>query len=261
MDEVPVDRLADVAERAARAGGDYLLEQFRVERIEGEFGPDDVKAVADREAEQRIRSVIEAAFPEHGFHGEEAGRSEGDRYRWLVDPLDGTNNFAHGLPAFATALSVVDEASDDALPVASAIYEPLPDSLYLACRGGGATVNGEPMHASIHRDLAHGTVSFVLGDAAVRDPDLRAESWELQTELRSHCKRVINTWSPTVDWGLLARGDLEGLVEFHPTTFERPAGGLIAAESGVVAHEVGQVYVASPDPDAAATLREVVASV
>jgi myo-inositol-1(or 4)-monophosphatase len=261
MDEVASDRLADVAERAVRAGGDYLLDQFRSGRIEGEFGPDDVKAVADREAERRVRAEIETAFPDHGFHGEEAGRLAGDRYRWVVDPLDGTNNFAHGLPAFATALSVVDEGREPAVPVVSAIYEPLPASLYLARRGGGATVNGEPMRARVHRDLAHGTVSFVLGDAAVRDPDLRAESWELQTELHSHCKRVINTWSPTVDWGLLARGDLEGLVEFYPTTFEHPAGSLLAAESGVVSHEVGEVYVASPDPDVADRLREVVASV
>ncbi|MFB6154306.1 MAG: inositol monophosphatase [Haloferacaceae archaeon] len=258
MERTATDRLADVAVRAARAGGEYLAAEFRNGRVDGDYGPTDVKAVADRESEARVREVVESAFPDHAFHGEEVGRLDGERYRWVVDPLDGTNNFASGLPSFSTAVAVLDETGGDPVPVVSAIYEPLPETLYLARRGEGATVNGDPLSTESDRDLAHGTVSFVPGGEAVSDPDLRAASWDVQAALRDRCKRVLNTWSPTVDWGLLARGSIEGLVEFHPPSFEHHAGSLLAEESGVATLAGDDVFVAAPDPDVASSLLEAV---
>lgn len=257
----PTDELAAVASDAVRASGDYLRAAFRNGAVDGEYGTTDVKAVADREAQQRIRSVIGAHYPDHGFDGEESERSDPDHeYRWVVDPLDGTNNFASGYPKFASAAAVLH----DDQPVVSAIYEPLTDTLYLAQRGVGATVNGEPIRATDGptHPLECGTVALVIGLPAVVDPTLAQQAETLELTLRDQCKRVVATWAPCVDWGLLARGSIDGLVAFHPERYEQDAGSLLAAESAVEAvdtvEENGR-YVGAPDAETTERLRETVA--
>ncbi|MFB6090163.1 MAG: inositol monophosphatase [Halobellus sp.] len=225
--DLPV--LEAVAARAVRAGGDYLRDAFRDREIEAEYGTHDVKSAADEAAEARIVDVIADAFPGHAVHGEESGRNGEDRHEWVVDPLDGTNNFAAGLPSFASAVCVLR----DGRPVVSAVYEPLPDTTYLARRGGGATVDGEPTRAESDRTLPQGTVSFVVGLPAVRDETHRATAERVESAVAAECKRVVNTWSPCVDWGLLASGHLEGLVAYRPDVYEHYAGTLLAGEAGV----------------------------
>lgn len=251
------DDLPAVAERAVRAAGEYLAGAFRNGAVAGDYGEDDVTTDADREAGRRVREVIAAAYPDHGVDGEDVDRraSTGDDpVEWLVDPLDGTNNFAAGIPSFATAVAVRHRAET----VVAAVYEPLPDSLYLAVRGAGATVNGDPLAAATDRDLAHGTVSLAVGLDAVRDPALRAESEAIRDALGDRCKRVVETWSPCVDWGLLARGSLAGMIYVYPDPHDYHAGRLLAAESGVHARETDSLYVGSPDPGILAALREAV---
>jgi myo-inositol-1(or 4)-monophosphatase len=239
-----MDELRTVAAEAVAAGGDYLAEQFRTGEVAGEYGTDDVKAVADREAESRVVDVIRREFPDHAIHGEESGRNGDHRYEWVIDPLDGTNNFASGLPSFATAVAVLDERE----PVVSAIYEPLADDRYVAVAGEGATRNGERLRADTDRDLRHGTVSLVVGLPAVRDDDLRARANRIADSLGAEAKRVVQTWSPCVDWGLVAGGRLEGIVCFHPDVYEQHAGALLADESGVASVTRDDLYVGSPDP-------------
>ena len=231
MTDGPADtgRLAAVAERAVRAGGDYLVGAFRDGAVDGEYGTDDVKAAADRAAERRILDVVRESYPDHAVHAEESGRDGDGGYEWVVDPLDGTNNFAAGVPMFASAACV----RYDTRPVVTAIYEPLPDCLYLARRGAGATVDGEPIAADTGVSLPTGTVSFVVGLPALRDPDRRATADRIAAAVDAECKRVLDTWSPCVDWGLLARGRIEGLVAYYPDVYEQYAGELLAAEAGV----------------------------
>ncbi|MFO7834352.1 MAG: inositol monophosphatase [Halohasta sp.] len=230
----PTADLAAVAGEAVRASGDYLRAAFRNGRVDGEYDSRDVKAVADREAQQRVRSVIESHYPDHAFDGEESDSTTTDHdYRWVVDPLDGTNNFASGLPKFAAAAA----ACRDGEPVAAAIYEPLVDELYLAERGGGTTLNGDPLRATDGSSLplAHGTVTLVIGLDAATDPTQADRIAALEAALRDCCKRVVTTWAPCVDWGLLARGSIEGLVAFRPGVYEQAPGSLVATESGVEA--------------------------
>ncbi|KTG10073.1 inositol monophosphatase [Haloprofundus marisrubri] len=243
-DDISLDELAAVAEQAVRAGGEFLRDEFRDGTVDGEYGTDDVKAAADRAAEERVVSVIRESFPGHALHAEEGGRSGSNRYEWVVDPLDGTNNFAAGLPMFASAVAVLD----DGVPVTSAIYEPLPETLYLARRNHGVTVNGERIQSSkSDLPLEHGTVSFVLGLPALRDAERRERSEEILDSLDGVCKRVLETWSPCVDWGLLATGRIEGLVAYYPDVYEQHAGSLLAAEAGVEFVESEETYVAAGD--------------
>jgi len=255
--EHATDDLAAVAAEAVKAGGQYLQEAFRNGRVDGEFSSIDVKAAADRESETRIQAVIDDHYPDHAFHGEEAGRIGDGDYCWVVDPLDGTNNFASGYPKFATAVAVLHKET----PVAAAIYEPLTEDLYLVERDAGATLNGEPLSATTSLPLEHGTVALVVGLSVVTDPDGLTQIRALEAALREECKRVVTTWAPCVDWGLLARGSIEGLVCVQPDIYEQHAGSLLAAESGVVADDTVSEdgrYVGSPDREVTAVVREVV---
>jgi len=252
--------LAAVASEAVQAPGEYLREAFRDGHADGSYDALDVKAVADREAQQRIRKVVEASYPEHAFDGEEAATTADSSYRWVVDPLDGTNNFAAGYPSFASAVAVCKRGE----PLAAAIYEPLVDTLYVAERDGGATYNGEPLSATASLPLDHGTVALVVGLSAVTDPELAESANRLETRLRGHCKRVVTTWAPCVDWGLLARGSIEGLVGFHPDQYEYYAGSLLAAESGIetvdTVAENGR-YAAAAEPATTDRLLEILQNV
>lgn len=257
----PTADLAAVAGEAVRASGDYLRAAFRNGRVDGEYDSRDVKAVADREAQQRVRSVIESHYPDHAFDGEESDSTTTDHdYRWVVDPLDGTNNFASGLPKFAAAAA----ACRDGEPVAAAIYEPLVDELYLAEHGGGTTLNGDPLRATDGSSLplAHGTVALVIGLDAATDPTQADRIAALEAALRDCCKRVVTTWAPCVDWGLLARGSIEGLVAFRPGVYEQAPGSLVATESGVEAVDTlaaDGLYAAAPTRDVAERLHGVAA--
>jgi myo-inositol-1(or 4)-monophosphatase len=173
--------------------------------------------------------VIRDAYPTHAVHAEESGRTGDSRYEWVVDPLDGTNNFAAGVPMFASAVCV----RRDGRPMVTAVYEPLPDCLYLARRGAGATADGDPITADSAVSLPEGTVSFVVGLPAIRDPERRTTAERLESAIDGDCKRVLDTWSPCVDWGVLARGGIEGLVAYYPDVYEQYAGELLAAEAGV----------------------------
>jgi len=252
-----ISDLAAVASEAAQAPGDYLRRAFRDGHADGEYDDLDVKAVADHEAQTRIQDTIETHYPDHAFDGEESVSRTDSPYRWVVDPLDGTNNFAAGYPKFASAVAVL--YNDE--PVATAIYEPLVDALYVAERDGGATYNGQPLQATRSLPLEHGTVALVVGLSAVTDPALSGEIRRLETDLRVCCKRVVTTWAPCVDWGLLARGSIEGLVGFHPDPYEQHTGSLLAAESGIEAVDtVGEngIYVGTADLATTARLVEII---
>jgi myo-inositol-1(or 4)-monophosphatase len=256
-DERP-DRLLAVASEAATAGGAYLAEAFRDGPVEGTYGATDVKAVADREAEERVRSVVTGAFPSHGWYAEESGRASGEgageAYEWVVDPLDGTNNFAAGIPLFATAVAVRHGTET----LATAVHEPVTGTTYEATRGGGASADGEPLSTGTGRDLEVGTVSIVVGRDAVGDRAARAWADRLDDAVDERCKRTIHTWAPTLDWAALARGGIDGVVALRPDAFERAPGDLLAREAGAAVDDRGETYVAADDEETLATLATLV---
>ena len=251
--------LAATAEAAVREAGAYLRERFRTGRAEAEYGEDDVKAAVDVDAEERIAAVLSERHPGHAVDGEEAVGSGGDGdVEWLVDPLDGTNNFAVGYPSIASAAT----ARRDGTALATAIYEPLTDDCYVAVRGEGATLNGDSLSADARdRPLARSTVSLVRGLDAVRDDDLSAAAETVRANLRGRCKRVLETWSPCVDWGLLARGSLAGIVCVHPDRFEQVGGELLAREGGVRSVSADGYYVGAASAEALAAICEAVPAV
>ncbi|WP_231185356.1 inositol monophosphatase [Haladaptatus sp. DYF46] len=254
MDENRLDSFEEVAVRACDAAGEYLAAEFRTESLAAEHGPDDVKAVADRAAERRVLDVLTDAYPDHAVYAEESGRRSGAAdYRWVVDPLDGTNNFCSGIPYFGTAVALLR----DDVPILAAVRDPLHDRTYVAKRDGGATVNGEPIRAESDVASDHATVAFVLGLDAVRDEALRSAGDALNAEIAGRCKRVWTSWAPALDWGLLARGKIEAVVCFHPDEVEQHAGWLLAGESGARLASEDDLYLAAASDETFETLETV----
>ena len=248
---------ADVASEAVQRAGAYLGDRFAAGDLEADFRAGDVKTRADRQAERRVVETIRAAFPEHAILAEESGEHPGraDR-RWVVDALDGTNNFAAGLPTFGAAATLLDDQG----PLATAVHVPVAGDLYVARRGEGVTHDGDPVVAADGPDPPpeHATVGIVLGTPVLESESLHAEYESLVADLEDVAKRVIPTWAPVVYWGLLARGRLGGVVSFYPDEREQAAGSLLAREADCSGYSDGPVAVFARDDRTRDALRNAV---
>ncbi len=148
-----------IAAGIAREAG-LLLRGYYEKGVAAEYKGDvDIVTEADRASETLIKQRLAAAFPEHGIYGEEGTRERlAGEYRWYVDPLDGTTNFAHGFPVFCVVLGLERRApglaeEEDGEMVAGVIYDPLRDECFEAERGKGAWLNGRRIRVSRTRML------------------------------------------------------------------------------------------------------------
>lgn len=245
------DQIQAVARAAVLAGGAELRARYRDGDAEAEYGAHDVRAAADVAAESRMLPVVRGAFPGHAVFAEEAGEFAGDEpYRWIIDPLDGTNDFAAGLPTFASSVAVLREGE----PLVAAVRQPATDETYVARSGEGVRYDGDRVTAAdawgaggSEGDVAGATVGVIVGRDVPRDPALAAEADALRAALGDRVKRVLDSWAPTVHSGLLARGRLQGLVQFRPDEEERAVTELLASEAGAAVRREGELHVAATD--------------
>jgi myo-inositol-1(or 4)-monophosphatase len=218
----------------AREAGARLGEFF-AQGVETEYKGDvDVVTIADRTVEKLIRVRLTETFPDHGVYGEEGTRDRLDReFRWYVDPLDGTTNFAHGFPQFCVSLGLEQRTAglapdQDGILVAAVIYDPLRDELFAAARGCGATVNGRPMHVSRIPDLAESLLATGF-PSRKRHASPNIHFYQEFT-LRSH--GVRRAGSAALDLAYVAAGRLECFWEFNLNPWDTAAGILLVEEAG-----------------------------
>jgi myo-inositol-1(or 4)-monophosphatase len=153
-----LDRARATAFAAARAGAAVLADGYpRVKDVRFKKGnPADIVTEFDVQAERAVLDVIRRAFPDHGILAEESGASKGStEFTWLVDPLDGTTNFAQAIPAFCVSIALIH--GDE--PVLGVIVDPTRDETFYAERGKGATLNGSPIQVSGKQRLREAVVS------------------------------------------------------------------------------------------------------
>ncbi len=222
------------ASAIAREAG-AVLRAFFAKGVETEYKGDvDLVTVADRTSEQLIRERLAAAFPEHGIYGEEGTRDrlEGE-FRWYVDPLDGTTNFAHGFPQFCVSLGLEQRPvglapEADGRLVAAVIYDPLRDELFTAERGGGARLNGRPLRVSRTPVLAESLLATGFpSHKRHRNPNIH---FYHEFTLRSH--GVRRAGSAALDLAYVAAGRLDGFWEFNLNPWDTAAGILLVEEAG-----------------------------
>ena len=222
-----------VSEIAREAGA--RLREFLAAGVETEYKGDvDLVTIADRTVEKLILDRLGAAFPEHGIYGEEGTRErmEGE-YRWYVDPLDGTTNFAHGIPHFCVSLGLEHrpaglKADEDGKLVAGVIYDPNRDELFTAERGRGAWLNGKAIQVSRTPELAEALVA--TGFPSHKRHDNPNIHFYQEFTLRSH--GVRRAGSAALDLAYVACGRLDAFWEFKLNPWDTAAGFLLVEEAG-----------------------------
>ena len=229
-----MEQFLSTAEDIAREAG-TLLRQFYHRGVRTEYkGEVDLVTEADRASEALIGARLRAAFPHHGIYGEEGTRQALDsEYRWYVDPLDGTTNFAHGFPAFCVVLGCERRhpglaPEQDGEMVAGVIYDPLRDEMFSAARGAGATLNGAPIHVSRTRLLQESLIATGFpSHKRHRSPNVH---FYQEFTLRSH--GVRRAGSAALDLAYVACGRLDGYWEFQLNPWDTSAGYLLLEEAG-----------------------------
>ena len=220
------ERDLSTAIEAARGAGAILRGGFGKAHSVRMKSPTDPVTEMDQAAEEYILRLLKAATPDYGFMAEESGTVPGKAdARWIIDPLDGTVNYSRGSPRFGVSIAL-ERAGELEVGV---VYAPLRDELFAAQRGGGATLNGDPIHVRSAESLA----SAVLSTGFPYDAWTRAE--DLGTEVDYFVKRAVairSTGSAALDLASVAAGRHDAHWEAGLSPHDTAAGTLLVREAG-----------------------------
>ena len=219
------NEIEQVALRAARAAGRIHLKRLSRITINRKSNSIDLVTEADRESEAAIIEVIHRAFPTHAILAEESGASmHQSDHRWIIDPLDGTTNFAHGYPQFCVSIAYERRGRVQF----GVVYDALKKECFIAHRGQGARLNGKPIRVSTTPNLG----AALLGTGFPYDRRERRRFylcfWE---ELMMRSQGVRRTGSAALDFAYVAAGRTDGFWEFGLRAWDVAAGALIVEEA------------------------------
>jgi myo-inositol-1(or 4)-monophosphatase len=221
--------LLNVMIKAARKAGRTLKRDFgEVEHLQVSLkGPANFVTAADKRAEEILREELGVARPGYGFFGEEGGRHEGTdkTHTWVVDPLDGTSNFVHGIPHFAISIALEREGT----VVAGVIYNPANDDLFTAERGKGAFLNDTRLRVAARRRLADAVIGCGLphlgrGDLALGAREIAA--------VQPQVAGLRRFGAASIDLAWVAAGRLDGYWERNLSPWDIAAGVIMVREAG-----------------------------
>jgi myo-inositol-1(or 4)-monophosphatase len=209
----------------AREAGALLMEYFD-QHVKVEYkGDADLVTIADRKSEILIRERIKNDWPTHDVLGEEQGLTDtGSDYRWYVDPLDGTTNFAHGFPVFCVSIALEFRKQR----IAGVVYDPTRDEMFAAEKGSGAYLNQQRIQVSKTANLAECLVATGFpSHKRHKNPNIY---FYHQITLRTH--GVRRAGSAALDLCCVACGRFDGFWEFNLNPWDTAAGVLIVEEAG-----------------------------
>ncbi len=215
--------------KAARKAGRSLVKDFReVENLQvSTKGPGDFVSRADKEAERIIKEELRGARPSYGWLGEETGEEAGEdpTRRWIVDPLDGTTNFLHGLPHWAVSIALEHKGE----VVAGVVFDAAKDELYYAEKGLGAFVNESRLRVSGRRNMSEAL--FATGVPFGGRSTLPATLQDL-ARLMPVCAGVRRFGSAALDLAYVASGRYDGYWERGIQSWDMAAGLILVKEAG-----------------------------
>jgi myo-inositol-1(or 4)-monophosphatase len=220
--------LLNIAVRAARRAGDLIVRN--VDRVPSlgvrAKSRNDFVTEVDQLAERDIIETIRRSHPDHGFLGEESGRSGGDEFVWIIDPLDGTTNFLHGFPTFAVSLACEYRGRLEH----GVIYDPMRQELFTASRGDGAQVDGRRIRVSRQTELEGALVGTGF-------PYRENARWidEYLAMLKAVMQQAAGIRRPgaaSLDLAYVAAGRIDGFWEIGLSAWDTAAGTLLITEAG-----------------------------
>ena len=214
-----------VCETAARRAGELVMERFRSDIEVSLKGRANVVTDADLASERLILDYVGAEYPQFGILSEESAPVAGSSpYTWVVDPIDGTRNFAEGIPHFCVVVAVA-EGSD---VVAGVTYDPVRDEMFAAQRGHGATLNGEPIRVSDRQQIDEAVLGFDLGYNFDQAKLLLEMAGDLWPQVQAY--RLMGSSALSLAYAACGRIDLY----FHHSlsAWDIASGILLAREAG-----------------------------
>jgi len=236
-------------ENMARAAGEILRAGYEREHQIKYKGVIDLVTEVDRKSETLLLSEIQKRFPESHILTEESGEIQGrDESLWYIDPLDGTVNYAHGIPIFSVSIAY---ASRGTMKLAT-VYDPMRDELFSAELGRGAHLNGRELHPSTTTDLQH---SLLVTGFPYDAWNTEQDNFANFVRLGKLTQGVRRLGSAALDTCYVAAGRFDGFWELSLKPWDIAAGGLIAEEAGarVTDMEGKADYISAPQSIIAAT--------
>lgn len=218
-----------IAVRAARAAGQTIMRAYtELDRVEvSTKGINDFVTSVDKEAEAAITYQIRKSYPDHTIVGEEKGENRGENkdYIWIVDPLDGTNNFVRGIPHFAVSIALQYKGKTEV----AVVYDPVREELFTAIRGKGAKLNDFRIRVTNVNELA----PTIIGTGFPFKARQHTETYmTIFGEVFGHCSDLRRTGSAALDLAYVAAGRLDGFFEIGLKPWDIAAGDLLCREAG-----------------------------
>lgn len=226
MDMMDINKFAAVGKKIARQAGKYALDRFRTELSVEHKGTINLVTEVDIAAEEMIVTRLQKMFPDHSILAEEMNNEiRGKDFTWVIDPLDGTTNYAHGFPFFSVSIGL--EISG--MVALGIVYDPVRDELFTARKSSGAFCNGEPLHVSKTKSLDAGLLATGF------PYDIRtSEKNNLKNfcAFALRCQGIRRTGSAALDLSYVAAGRIDGFWESKLNPWDCAAGNLLVSEAG-----------------------------
>jgi myo-inositol-1(or 4)-monophosphatase len=238
MTDVSLDELTEVAEQAARSAGRLAADRLNQKRTIEYKGGIDLVTDADKACEAEIVAHLRARFPTHALLAEESGFAQGsaEGYRWIVDPIDGTTNYAHHVPHFCVSVAVEGPLPEGGLGLlAGVVYAPMTDELFSATRGKGARCNGSGVQVSSPRELARSLLSTGFPYDVREKPEAPVG---LFNRVLRKAQGVRRMGAAALDLAYVACGRFDGFFEFGLKPWDIAAGALLVQEAGGVMRRI-----------------------
>lgn len=231
-----IDKLLECSLAAARAAATYAMDHYNRRSEVVEMSSHDVKLKLDQECQEKAIAVIRSQFPEHSIIAEE--QTSGIRTRpdseteWIVDPIDGTVNFFHGLPLWCSSVA----ARHHGAVVAATVYAPALNVCYMAAADGQSVCNGLPIHVSSVASLSDAIVLTGI----VRNVSERRSLTRMLAELAGKVQRLRILGSAALDICAVAHGQADGYFESGIYVWDVAAAGLIVRQAGGSTELIGE---------------------
>lgn len=231
--------MKDIAIKAAKEAGKLLMKKLGKQTIVGHQYETELCLLTkeDKETELKVVKIIKTAFPDHGFLGEEFGEQNPNAdYKWIIDPIDGTNNYIDGRDSFSISIGL--EHNQEI--ILGVVYLPKREELFVAEKGKGATLNGKSLHVSDISDLSKAIVTYstfpghesetqILDAKVIKAiPNIKYFGYKQKKDLDP----MFGRGSMAAEFCYLACGRIDGLIRLKQKPWDVAAGSLIASEAG-----------------------------
>jgi myo-inositol-1(or 4)-monophosphatase len=224
-----LDSYLSVCEEAARAAGKILVEMLGTTSIRHKKNPHDLVTEADVAAQKTIESIVLGAFPDHRFLGEEGNPSQSSpignsEFCWIVDPLDGTTNFVHGVPSFGPSIALT--RGTDVL--CGVFYNPMTEEFFSAAQGQGAFLNGQRLQTSTWQTLGEALVAVSFPSS------IREDSQDMVAfmKMASLCQSFHRSGSTALNLAYVAAGRFDSTWAYVCHSWDIAAGVILVKEAG-----------------------------